>query len=42
MSFDESAVLEVVEKVTKSVVNVSTVRLLHDYYYQVVPVQGMG
>jgi len=42
MSFDESAVLEVVEKVTKSVVNVNTVRLLHDFYYQVVPVQGMG
>jgi len=42
MSFDESAVLEVVEKVTKSVVNVNTVRLLHDYFYQVVPVQGMG
>jgi serine protease Do len=42
MSFDESSVLEVVEKVTKSVVNINTVRLLHDYYYQVVPVQGMG
>jgi serine protease Do len=42
MSFDESAVLEVVERVTKSVVNVNTVRLLHDFYYQVVPIQGMG
>jgi len=42
MSFDESAVLEVVAKVTKSVVNINTVRLLHDFYYQVVPVQGMG
>jgi S1-C subfamily serine protease len=42
MSFDESSVLEVVEKAAKSVVNVSTVRLLHDFYYQVVPVQGMG
>lgn len=42
MSFDESSVLDVVEKVTKSVVNVNTVRLLHDYFYQVVPVQGMG
>jgi S1-C subfamily serine protease len=42
MSFDESSVLEVVEKVTKSVVNINTVRLLHDFYYQVVPVQGMG
>src|SRR3989304_3939651 len=42
MSIDESAVLEVVEKVTKSVVNINTVRLLHDYYYQVHPIQGMG
>jgi serine protease Do len=42
VTYDESTVLEVVEKVTKSVVNVNTVRLLHDFYYQVVPVQGMG
>jgi len=42
VSFDESAILEVVEKVSKSVVNINTVRLLHDYYYQIHPVQGMG
>jgi len=42
MSYDESSVLEVVGKVSKSVVNINTVRLLHDFYYQVVPVQGMG
>jgi S1-C subfamily serine protease len=42
MSYDESSVLEVIEKVTQSVVNINTVRLLHDFYYQVVPVQGMG
>jgi len=42
MSYDESSVLEVVEKVSRSVVNINTVRLLHDFYYQVVPVQGMG
>jgi S1-C subfamily serine protease len=42
VSFDESAVLEVVEKASKSVVNINTVRLLHDFYYQVQPVQGMG
>jgi len=42
MSFDESSVLEVVDKVSKSVVNINTVRLLHDFYYQVHPVQGMG
>jgi len=42
MSFDESPVLEVIEKVSKSVVNINTVRLLHDFYYQVHPIQGMG
>jgi len=42
MAFDERTVLEVVERVTKSVVNINTVRLLHDFYYQVHPVQGMG
>lgn len=42
MAYDESPILEVIEKVTRSVVNINTVRLLHDFYYQVVPVQGMG
>jgi len=42
LSFDESTVLEVVEKVSKAVVNINTVRLFHDFYYQVHPVQGMG
>ena len=42
MSFDESPILDVVEKVSKSVVNINTVRLLHDYYFQVAPVHGMG
>jgi len=42
MSFDESSILEVVEKVSKNVVNINTVRLLHDYYFQVAPVQGVG
>jgi S1-C subfamily serine protease len=42
MSYDESSVLKVVEKVSRSVVNINTVKLLHDYYYQIVPVQGMG
>jgi S1-C subfamily serine protease len=42
MSYDESPVLKVVEKVSRSVVNINTVKLLHDYYYQIVPVQGMG
>ncbi len=42
MSFDESTVLEVIEKAAKSVVNINTIRRFHDFYYQVVPVQGMG
>jgi len=41
-SYNESSILEVIEKVTRSVVNINTVRLLHDFYYQVVPIQGMG
>lgn len=40
--FDESGVLEVVERVSRSVVNINTVRLLHDVFYRVVPVKGMG
>lgn len=42
MSFNEKTVLDTVEKVSKSVVNINTVRLLHDFYYQVHPIQGMG
>ncbi len=42
MSYDESAVLEVVEKVSQSVVNINTVRLLHDVFYRRVPIKGMG
>lgn len=42
MSYDESSVLEVVEKVSQSVVNINTVRLLQDVFYRVVPIKGMG
>jgi S1-C subfamily serine protease len=42
MSYDEPAVLDVLEKVSSSVVNINTVKLLRDFYYQIVPVQGMG
>jgi serine protease Do len=41
-SYDENKVLEVIAKVTKSVVNISTVRLVHNLFYQPVPVSGMG
>jgi serine protease Do len=40
--YDENKVLEVIEKVTKCVVNISTVRLMRNLFYQAVPVAGMG
>ncbi len=42
MSYDENAVLETIEKVSKSVVNISTIKLVHNIFYQTVPVGGMG
>jgi S1-C subfamily serine protease len=42
LSYDENAVLDIIEKVSKSVVNISTVKLVHDIFYQAVPVGGMG
>jgi len=41
-SYDEKAVLDILEKVSKSVVNISTIKLIHSIFYQVVPVKGMG
>lgn len=41
-SFDEKVVLDILEKVSKSVVNISTIKLVHHIFYQVVPVKGMG
>ena len=41
-NYDESKVLDIIEKATKSVVNISTVKLLHNIFYQAVPVAGMG
>ena len=42
MSYDENAFLDTIEKVTKSVVNISTIKLVHNIFYQAVPVGGMG
>lgn len=42
MSYDESAILDTIEKVTKSTVNISTVKLMHNIFYQAVPVAGVG
>jgi S1-C subfamily serine protease len=41
-SYDEKAVLDILEKVSKSVVNISTVKLVHNIFYQAVPLAGMG
>ena len=41
-SNDEQKVLDIIEKVSKSVVNISTVKLVHNVFYQAVPVGGMG
>jgi serine protease Do len=41
-SFDEKAVLDTLEKVSKSVVNISTIKLVRHVFYQAVPVEGMG
>ncbi|MCW4010966.1 MAG: trypsin-like peptidase domain-containing protein [Candidatus Bathyarchaeota archaeon] len=43
MSFyNEEKVLDVIDKVSKCVVNISTVRLVQNIFYQAVPVSGMG
>ena len=41
-SFDEKNVLDILEKVSKSVVNISTIKHVNYIFYQVVPVKGMG
>jgi S1-C subfamily serine protease len=41
-SFDEKTVLDILETVSKSVVNISTIKLVHSIFYQAVPVKGMG
>jgi serine protease Do len=39
---DEQKIIDTIEKVSKNVVNISTVRLVHNMFYQAVPVGGMG
>lgn len=41
-SFDEKAALDTLEKVSKSVVNINTVKLISRMLYQAIPVEGMG
>ncbi|NLE06223.1 MAG: PDZ domain-containing protein [Crenarchaeota archaeon] len=40
--YDENTVLNLIEEVTKSVVNISSVRLVQNFFYQTAPVSGMG
>ena len=42
LTYDENAFLDTIEKVSKSVVNISTIKLVHNIFYQAVPVGGMG
>jgi S1-C subfamily serine protease len=42
LSHEEDAVLNIIEKASKSVVNISTMKLVHNIFYQAVPVAGMG
>ena len=42
MPYEENAVLDIIEKVSKSVVNISTIKLVHNIFYQAVPVGGVG
>ena len=39
---EEESIVEVIDKVTKSVVNINTLRVFHDVFYRVVPVEGIG
>ncbi len=41
-SFDEKSVLDILEKASKSVVNISVVKHVHHMFYQAVPVEGTG
>jgi serine protease Do len=39
---NEENVLDIIEEVSKSVINISTVKLVHNIFYQAAPVSGMG
>jgi serine protease Do len=42
MAISDEEMISIIERVGPSVVNVNTVRLVHDYYMNVVPLRGMG
>jgi S1-C subfamily serine protease len=41
-SDNEQKILDTIETASKSVVNISTIKLVHNMFYQAVPVAGMG
>ncbi len=38
----EDRIVEVIERASRSVVNINTLRVLHDFLYHTVPVKGIG
>lgn len=42
ISVDENVLVSAVEKVSKSVVNIASVRMMHDQLFRVFPVEGVG
>jgi len=42
MPLCDGELIETIEKISPSVVNINTVRLVHDYYMNIVPLRGMG
>jgi S1-C subfamily serine protease len=42
LAYDEDPFLDTLEKVSRSVVNISTIKLVHNIFYQAVPVGGTG
>ena len=40
--YDENTVLDLIEKISKSVVNISTIKLVQNVFYHAVPVGGIG
>jgi serine protease Do len=42
LSYDENAILDTIANVSKSTVNISALKLVHNIFYQAVPVGGMG
>ena len=41
-SFDEKAVLDILDNASKSVVNISTIKFVRDMFYRAAPIEGMG